>query len=84
MKEKTDYILDFRGLISPVTLLKVSKLFKKMKPDEVLEILGRDPDTRIHLFKVLPEGAFELVDKSVLHDVEQLYYRIRIRKVNPV
>ncbi len=80
MKKKADYTLDFRGIISPVTLLKVSSLFKKMKPDEVFEILGRDPDTRTFLFKILPEGAFELVEKSVLHDV-QLYYRIRIKKV---
>ncbi len=83
MKEKADYTLDFRGIISPVTLLKVSNLFKKMKPDEVLEILGRDPGTRVFLFKILPEGTFELVEKSVLHDV-QLYYRIRIKKVKPL
>ena len=83
MKEKADYILDVRGIISPVTLLKVSSLFKKMKPDEVLEVLGRDPETRTFLFKILPEGTFKLVEKSVLCD-EQLYYRIRIRKVKPL
>jgi len=83
LKENADYILDLRGIISPITLLKISSLFKKMKPDEVLEILGRDPETRTFLFKILPEGTFELVGKSVLCDV-QLYYRIRIKKVNPL
>ncbi len=83
MKTKADYTLDFRGAISPITLLKLSNLFKRMKPEEELEILGRDPETRTYLFKILPKGAFQLVEKSVMHDV-QLYYRIRIKKVTPV
>ncbi len=76
--------MDLRRGGSPVTLLKISNLFRKVKPDEVLEILGRDSETRTLLFKILPEGTFELVEKSVLHDDVELYYRIRIRKVNPL
>ena len=55
LKSKVDYHLDLRGAIPPISLLKVTQVFRQMKRNEILEIIGRDPDTRTDLFKVLPD-----------------------------
>jgi len=79
LKSKADHILDLRGIIPPITLLKVSKTFREMKPNEILEIMGRDPDTRRDIFKVLPDVSYELI---VIEDLEEEHdsYRIRMKK----
>ncbi len=82
MLELTPHIdirLDLRGTICPITLLKTRQVFRSMQPNQVLEVLIRDTDTRTDLFKILPVGAYQLIERRVLHDAE-LYYRIRIRK----
>ncbi len=61
MNPKADYILDFRGTFSPLCLLKVTRVFREMKPQQVMEILGCDPDTRKDLFKLLPQADFDIV-----------------------
>jgi TusA-related sulfurtransferase len=78
-----DVILDFRGTFSPMTLLKARRVFREMDQDEILEILVRDTETRTDLFKILPDNAYELIEKRVLNDMG-LYYRIRLRKTGPV
>ena len=61
MKNEADYIVDFRGAIKSLTLLKLTHMFRTMKSDEVIKIMGLDPDTRNDLFKVLPAIAYELI-----------------------
>ncbi len=61
LKKEADYIVDFRGAIKSLTLLKLTHMFRSMESDEVIRILGLDPDTRNDLFKVLPAIAYELV-----------------------
>ena len=61
MKKEADYIVDFRGAIKSLTLLKLTHIFRTMKSDAVIKIMGLDPDTRNDLFKVLPAIACELV-----------------------
>ena len=61
MKPKVDHYLDLRGAIPPISLLKVIQMFRKMKTNEILEILGRDPDTRMDIFKIIPDFAYELI-----------------------
>lgn len=78
MKDKADHILDLRGAIPPISLLKVTQAFREMKPDEVLEILGHDPDTRRDLFKVLPTLSYELI---IMEETEQgASFRVRMKK----
>ena len=79
MKPKADYILDLRGIIPPITLLKVTQKFREMKTDEILEIRGRDPDTRKDLFKVLPDVSYELLIIEEMEE-ENASYRIRMKK----
>lgn len=61
LKKEADYIVDFRGAIKSLTLLKLTHVFRAMKSDEVIKIMGLDPDTRNDLFKVLPAISYELV-----------------------
>ena len=78
MGEGIHHRLDLRGTIIPFSLLKVSQVFKIIKPGELLEILCSDPDTRIDLFKILPESAYEL---TLLEELEEnRFYRIQLKK----
>ena len=78
MKPKVDYHLDLRGAIPPISLLKVTQVFRKMKTDEILEIIGRDPDTRTDLFKVLPEFSYELINFEEMGKGSS--YRVQMKK----
>lgn len=53
MDKTADYIVDFSEAIKSLTLLKLTHVFRGMKRDEVVRIVGLDPDTRNDLFKVL-------------------------------
>ncbi len=78
---KVNYRLDFRGSITPITLLKVTQTFLKMSPDEVIEIQGSDPDTKQDLFRVLPESSYELISVDVTETKgSQDFYRILLKK----
>ena len=79
MESKTDHSLDLRGTIPPISLLKVCQVFRAMETDETLEILGRDPDTRKDIFKVLPASAYELIVSEELDEADASY-RLQIRK----
>ncbi len=78
MKPKADHYLDLRGIIPPISLLKVTQRFREMKPNEILEILGRDPDTRVDMFKIIPDFAYDLI---VMEEMGQgSYYRVQMKK----
>lgn len=82
MKPKADYFLDLRGAISPISLLKVTQAFREMKPNEILEILVRDPDTRKDLFKVLPDLAYELI---IVEEMErENSVRVQMKKIRNI
>ena len=78
---KVNYRLDFRGSITPITLLKVTQMVMDMAPDEIIEIQGSDPDTKQDLFRVLPESTYELISVDIAEDMaSECYYRILLRK----
>ncbi|TET19707.1 MAG: hypothetical protein E3J76_06515 [Candidatus Aminicenantes bacterium] len=81
MKRKADHILDFRGSITSISLLKLSQTFREMKANEVLEILGSSLDTRSDLFKVLPDDSYDLIFLDVVEE-EDYFYRIQLKKKN--
>ena len=81
MKRKADHILDFRGSITSISLLKLIQTFREMKADEVLEILGNNLDTRSDLFKVLPDDSYDLIFLDVV-DQGDYFYRIQLKKKN--
>ena len=79
MGKKPDQILDLRGAIPPITLLKVSQVFREMKEQEILEILCRDPDTRTDIFKVLPPFSYELIVMEQLEE-DDSSFRVQMKK----
>jgi len=79
LKKEPDHILDLRGAIPPITLLKVTQVFREMKPYEILEIFCRDPDTRIDIFKVLPPFSYKLIMMEALGG-EASSFRVQIEK----
>ena len=79
MTMKADYILDFRGTISSISLLKVTQVFHDMKSMETVEIMGCDEDTRNDLFKVLPKASYELLIAEEI-GTEDHSYRVCLRK----
>jgi TusA-related sulfurtransferase len=79
LKRKVNHYLDFRGSITSISLLKLIQTFREMKPDEVLEILGSNLDTRSDLFKVLPDDACELIFLDVVEEGD-CFYRIQLKK----
>ena len=68
--------LDLRGMIIPVTFLKITQTLREIENGETLEIVGSDPETRRYFFKVLKTFSYELLK---IQDEESLY-RIRLRK----
>ena len=76
LESKKNYVLDLRGIIAPVTFLKVTQLLRTMRPGETLEILGKDPDTRTQLSQVLHTFHYQLLDIKE----EGSFYRIRLMK----
>ena len=79
MKHKADHILDCRGSITDISLLRLVQTLREMKPNEVLEILGNNLDTRSDLFKVLPNDSYELIFLDVVEE-EDFFFRIQLKK----
>ena len=61
VENNVDYSLDFRGAISPLAMLKLSRVFRAMRSNQTLEVLGLDADTRSDLFRLLPAVSYELI-----------------------
>ena len=76
MKEKPDYIIDFRQSITPLSLLRMGQLVKQMKPHELLEIIVTDPDVRSDVLKIVP--GCELVGIEL--NTEEDFCRIQLEK----
>ncbi len=78
---KVNYRFDFRGSITPITLLKVTQTVMEMAPDEIIEIQGSDPDTKQDLFRVLPESSYDLISMEIAENMgSEGLYRILLKK----
>ena len=78
MKEKPDYVIDFRESITSLSLLRMGQTVKQMKPRELLEIIVRDPDVRSDVLKIVP--GCELIGMEL--NAEEDFCRIQLRKKN--
>ena len=78
MRQKADHIIDLRGFIIPVALLKVSQVFREMLPDQTLEVLCCDSDIRNDLLKILPATSYELIFAGDTRDGNA--FRIQMKK----
>ena len=79
MTENVEIIIDFRDSLSSIALLKVTQVFEKMKPSDVLEIRGADSDTLQDIFRLLPVNTLRVVGHDYLGR-EGEFSRVRITK----
>ena len=70
-----DRVLDARGSSFPWCCLKAMSLLRKMKPGEVLEVLGTDPLTLEDLPLVLQRSEDELIKVDKDKNFFKLYLR---------
>jgi TusA-related sulfurtransferase len=77
LAEEADYKLDFRYMIKSMALLKLTRTFREMEANQVLEVLGLDEDTRSDLFRLLPPPSYQLV---MVDEKKGATMRIQIRK----
>jgi TusA-related sulfurtransferase len=61
LEKKVKHVLDLRGLIIPLTLLKITQGLRNMAGGETLEIMGTDPDTRKDLLRILDLSPCEVL-----------------------
>jgi len=73
---RPDFSLDLRGTIIPLTFLKITQAFRKIKAGETMEIIGTDPDTRRNFLKILATSPCEVLRISDEGD----RYLIRLKK----
>ena len=71
-----DYSLDLSGMIIPLTFLKITQAFRKIKTGETMEIIGTDPDTRRDFSRILGTSPCEVLS---IND-EKDRYSIRLMK----
>ncbi|MFO7786097.1 MAG: sulfurtransferase TusA family protein [Desulfatiglandales bacterium] len=76
MEIKVTHVLDLRGLIIPLTLLKITQGLRKMGTGEKMEIIGTDPDTRRDLLRVLGTSPCEVLSVRDEND----YYLVLLKK----
>lgn len=77
IEPKADRRLDFRDLVTPLALLKLTHVFNEMRSNEILECVGQNPTTMADFFKVLPAVSYEIVTQE---ECEDRYYRIVLKK----
>jgi TusA-related sulfurtransferase len=76
---KTKYKLDLRGLLIPLSLLKVTQGFRALKPGETLEVLWGEPESPQEVLKVLPHASYEVIEMQEQKKANR-YYRIQLQK----
>ena len=73
---KSDFHLDLRGNISPLSLLKATKALSRLGEGQRLEILGTDDQTKKELFEILDSTQFRMI--KLLQ--RKTFYRIIFEK----
>lgn len=59
--KQPDRLLDLRGNITPLSLLKATKALAYLDPGQRLEIIGTDEQTRQELLEILDRQQFRMV-----------------------
>ncbi|MBW2109074.1 MAG: sulfurtransferase TusA family protein [Deltaproteobacteria bacterium] len=62
MTKKPDSILDLRGCICPLSLLKASAALAALDVGQCIEIIGTDAQTKQELFQILNPEEFRTID----------------------
>ena len=73
--EKTNKVIDLRGINCPWSILKAKSQLIAMKPGEVLEVLASDPLMLEDFPKVLGQSGHHLIDIREQQEFRRLYVR---------
>ena len=79
MKTNANHNINFKGSITPMTLLKLSNLFRAMKSGETIELIGLDEEIKKDLFKVLHQFSYKVMADEKTEE-EKSVYRVRLKK----
>jgi TusA-related sulfurtransferase len=82
LNDTSTHNLDLRNSIHPIALLMAKRAIRDIAPGEMLVLLIGDPETRVDLFKVLSDIAYEVLRQEEIEG-EDAFYRIWIRKKKP-
>jgi TusA-related sulfurtransferase len=75
-EHKVKSMLDLRGMIIPLTLLKITQGLRNIGAGETMEIIGTDPDTRRDALRVLGNSNCRVLCVRDEND----HYLIRLKK----
>ena len=76
MDVQADLTLDAKGLSCPMPLLKTKKFINKIKPGEVLEVLGTDPGSK----NDMPGWCERAGHEPLAKEDEGSFFRFYIRR----
>ena len=72
---RPDMTIDIRGLIVPVSLLKVGNQLADMQAGQVLEVLCNDGDTRTDLVRIVENSANQCLSVRQVSNLFQILIR---------
>lgn len=73
---QSDQILDCRGLDCPMPIVKLSKLVRKMKAGEILEVVADDPSFERDVTAWSQMSKNELLDIAKTETATKAYIKI--------
>jgi tRNA 2-thiouridine synthesizing protein A len=73
---KVDQVLDCKGLLCPMPLIKISEVFKEIRVGQILEILATDPGAKRDIEAWTKRAHHELLSSEQQGGV----YRFLVRR----
>jgi tRNA 2-thiouridine synthesizing protein A len=78
--QKADSVLDVRGALCPIPIVKTSQAIKQLKVGDTLEVLATDPGSRPDITAWVRMTGNELVDMTEQQGSPKVY-RFQIRRL---
>jgi tRNA 2-thiouridine synthesizing protein A len=72
---QVDKVLDVKGLLCPLPVIKLSKAIKEIEVGQVVQMLATDPGSRPDMDAWAKNTGHELIDSDVDSDVFRFWVR---------
>jgi len=83
MRNQSNHIIDFVGLIAPVAALQAVEKFREMRIGECLEIKNCNHETKKIILRFFPKSSYQLLHKEKMPE-QSFLYRIVIQKTGEI
>ena len=83
MKDHSNHIINLNGLLAPVAVLQIVRMFREIKIDERIEMVNCNHEIGKMVLRVLPKPAYHLLDKENMYEKSDLY-RVLIQKTGEI